>query len=83
MPDAMFSLAGAVEQNCQGESRDYLMNACEMLPDEEHCYPGRAEDLWQPCGDDEFHCGDGQCIHGTKLCDRAADCKNAADELKW
>lgn len=72
-----------MEENCDGESREFLMSVCGMLPDDDKCYPGRPEYTRQPCGEDEFHCGDGQCIHGSKLCDRAADCENWADELKW
>ena len=35
------------------------------------------------CTEDEFDCGDGQCVHGLQLCDHKFDCKSGADELKW
>lgn len=76
-------IADGVQHNCDGESRDYLESVCMKLPDCGDCYPGRYADLLQPCEKDEFHCGDGQCVHGHQLCDRQFDCANGADELKW
>ena len=35
------------------------------------------------CGEDEFPCGNGQCIHGLGVCDGKYQCMNGADELKW
>lgn len=33
------------------------------------------------CRDDEFQCQDGQCIPGSRKCDRRPDCRNGEDEL--
>lgn len=35
------------------------------------------------CGEHEFACGDGKCIHGLAVCDNSYDCVNGADELMW
>lgn len=51
------------------------------LPDEK-CLPADGPQSG-PCGEDEFHCGDGQCIHGLGVCDFKYQCKNGADELRW
>ncbi len=32
------------------------------------------------CGEDDFQCGDGQCIRGDWVCDFTRDCDNGADE---
>lgn len=32
------------------------------------------------CQPDEFQCGDGTCIHGTKQCDKVHDCPDNSDE---
>ena len=37
----------------------------------------------QRCEEDEFDCGNGQCIHGLGVCDRKYQCMNGADELMW
>ena len=61
------------------------MEFCEKLP-EEDCYRGEEKPPApkpEKCDDDEFPCGDGQCIHGLKLCDYKFDCYNGADELRW
>lgn len=52
-----------------------------MLPEEE-CLPGLPEPE-DPCEEDEFHCGGGQCIHGADVCDFEYECANGADELQW
>lgn len=33
------------------------------------------------CRPDEFHCGDGSCIHGSRQCNQVYDCKDMSDEL--
>lgn len=40
------------------------------------------------CQPDEFQCGDGSCIHGTKQCNKVHDCPDYSDEAgcvngKW
>jgi len=70
-----------VAERCDGDSRAYLESICMKLP-EEKCVG--ADDMSSgPCGTDEFHCGDGQCVHGLDLCDYKYACKNGADELRW
>lgn len=32
------------------------------------------------CRPDEFQCGDGSCIHGTKQCNKVHDCPDFSDE---
>lgn len=32
------------------------------------------------CRPDEFQCGDGSCIHGTKQCNKVHDCVDHSDE---
>ena len=32
------------------------------------------------CRPDEFQCGDGSCVHGTKQCNRVHDCPDYSDE---
>lgn len=32
------------------------------------------------CRPDEFQCGDGSCIHGTKQCNKVHDCPDHSDE---
>ena len=33
------------------------------------------------CRPDEFQCGDGTCIHGSRQCNHVYDCKDMSDEL--
>uniref|UniRef100_A0A2I3RPX8 Low density lipoprotein receptor n=1 Tax=Pan troglodytes TaxID=9598 RepID=A0A2I3RPX8_PANTR len=33
------------------------------------------------CRPDEFQCSDGNCIHGSRQCDREYDCKDMSDEV--
>lgn len=33
-----------------------------------------------PCSDDEFQCGDGQCIPRDLVCDRQPHCRDGSDE---
>lgn len=33
------------------------------------------------CRPDEFQCGDGSCIHGSRQCNHLNDCKDLSDEL--
>jgi len=73
--------AEGVRSKCTGDGLAYLESVCMKMP-EERCLsegPG-ADDV---CGEDEFHCGDGQCIDGLKVCDYGYDCHNGADELRW
>ena len=53
---------------------------CMKLP-EEGCIGG--PDQMSRCEEDEFNCGNGQCIHGLGVCDRKYQCRNGADELEW
>jgi len=68
-----------VREGCRGSSRDYLESICMQLP-EKDCLPA-IEDSTK-CGEDEFSCGDGQCIPGLLLCDNQYHCSNGADELE-
>ena len=74
--------AGAVNSGCDGNADEVadIAELCMSLPEGE-CYPGSP--YHRPCDDDEYHCGDGQCVDGVKVCDRRVDCSNGADELKW
>ena len=51
------------------------------LPDEE-CLPAIDVDM-NLCGEHEFSCGDGQCIHGLGVCNHKYECMNGADEIEW
>ena len=44
------------------------------------CLPAIEE---KGCGEEEFSCGDGQCIPGVLVCDDSYHCSNGADELSW
>lgn len=49
---------------------------------EEKCLPAPMNEK-SKCSEDEFDCGDGECIPGLGLCDRKYQCRNGADEMKW
>ena len=49
---------------------------------EEHCIDGPMNNISR-CEEDEFNCGNGQCIHGLGVCDRKYQCMNGADEHEW
>ena len=49
---------------------------------EKDCLPALGNEL-KRCEEDEYDCGDGQCIHGLGLCDGEYQCLNGADELEW
>ena len=69
-----------------GEGTATLTSYCMKLPDkeEEACLSEPIETPDQDeCGEDEFNCGNGQCVHGLQLCDHKYDCWTGADELKW
>ena len=68
-------------KSCEGESRKYLEMLCMKLP-EEHCIDGPMNNISR-CEEDEFNCGNGQCIHGLGVCDRKYQCMNGADEHEW
>ena len=51
------------------------------LPEKE-CIEGPMDERTK-CEEDEFDCGNGQCIHGLGVCDRKYQCRNGADELEW
>ena len=70
-----------VWKTCRGESREYLQKLCMKLP-EKDCI-GEPMNNMTRCEEDEFDCGNGQCIHGLGVCDRKYQCMNGADELKW
>ena len=70
-----------VREACTNEtSRRALEQICMQLP-EDDCLPLGTNPYG--CREDEFDCGDGQCVHGLQLCDHKFDCKSGADELKW
>ena len=54
---------------------------CMKLP-EKDCLEGPITPETR-CDEDEFNCGNGQCIHGLGVCDNKYECKNGADELEW
>ena len=74
--------AGEIKDQCTGESKAYLEGICHMLPDKD-CLPGMVDMKDSMCGEDEYYCGDGQCIHGLGVCDHKYQCENGADELPW
>ena len=74
-------ITDGIRDGCRGASRDYLESICMQLP-EKDCLPALPMND-SKCTEDEFDCGDGQCVHGLQLCDHKFDCKSGADELKW
>ena len=70
-----------VHKSCDGEGKEYLEYLCNKLPDDA-CIGG-PEDVKRECEEDEFNCGNGQCIHGLGICDGKYQCRNGADELEW
>ena len=67
-------------KSCEGKSKEHLEMLCMKLP-EERCI--EAPDQMSRCEEDEFDCGNGQCIHGLGVCDRKYQCMNGADERGW
>lgn len=70
-----------IREGCHGKSRDLLESMCERLPDEDcipHPYMNGSR-----CDEEEFDCGDGQCIPGLGVCDNKFHCMNGQDELNW
>ena len=53
-----------------------------MTLPEKDCLPALGNEL-KRCDEDEYDCGNGQCIHGLGLCDGEYQCMNGADELEW
>jgi hypothetical protein len=49
---------------------------------EEKCLSGPETNMSR-CGEHEFDCGDGQCIHGMGICDNKYQCMTGKDELMW
>ena len=70
-----------VWKSCEGEGRKHFEMLCMKLPDKD-CIPGPMTNMTR-CGEDEFDCGNGQCIHGLGVCDTKYQCRNGADELEW
>lgn len=68
-------------ESCDGESKVFLDSICMKLP-EEKCLPAGYIGNGG-CGEHEFHCGDGQCIHGLGVCDEKYQCLNGHDESLW
>lgn len=56
------------------------MMLCMKLP-EERCLSEPIDNMMNMCGEDEFPCGDGKCIHGLSVCDKTYDCRTGADEM--
>lgn len=54
-----------------------------MSMPEEGCLHDMPDAAEPTCGEDEFSCGDGQCVHGLLTCDNKIHCSNGADELRW
>lgn len=44
------------------------------------CVRGLCPPALLTCRPDEFQCGDGSCIHGTKQCNKVHDCPDYSDE---
>jgi hypothetical protein len=78
---AMMFLDG-VNASCSGDAKATLSEMCMSLP-EERCLAEAPDPYEQQCQEDEFSCGDGECVHGLKLCDRKYDCLRGVDELAW
>ena len=49
---------------------------------EKDCIDGPMNNMTR-CEEDEFNCGNGQCIPGLGVCDGRYQCMNGADELMW
>ena len=75
------SIAEGIREHCYGVHRDYLESLCMELP-EEMCLEAPETNMTR-CGEHEFDCGDGKCIHGLGLCDGKYQCMTGADELMW
>lgn len=74
-------VSAVVDSDCSGEGREVLRQLCTKLPDS-NCRGGLL-DMRNPCQENEFHCGDRQCVPLVTVCDYRYDCLNAADELRW
>ena len=74
------TIVEGVSKDCEGDAKDYLEKLCMKLPDDK-CIGG--PDEVSKCEEDEFDCGNGQCIHGLGVCDTKYQCRNGADELEW
>lgn len=74
-------IAEGVLSGCEGESRDMLVDLCMKLP-EEMCLEAPDTNM-SKCGEHEFDCGDGKCIHGLGVCDNKYQCMTGADEKMW
>ncbi|XP_067935633.1 low-density lipoprotein receptor-related protein 1B-like [Watersipora subatra] len=70
----------ATYEYCSGEGREQLVMLCMKLP-EERCLSEPIDNMMNMCGEDEFPCGDGKCIHGLSVCDKTYDCRTGADEM--
>ena len=68
-------------KNCEDKARHHLLKLCMKLP-EKDCIEGPITNMTR-CEEDEFNCGNGQCIHGLGVCDNMYQCMNGADELEW
>ena len=80
MKISQFLFIDEVRKSCEGQSKEHLAMLCMKLP-EEGCIGG--PDQMTRCEEDEFDCGNDQCIHGLGVCDRKYQCMNGADELEW
>ncbi|XP_067935639.1 low-density lipoprotein receptor-related protein 8-like [Watersipora subatra] len=70
----------ATYEYCSGEGREQLVMLCMKLP-EDRCLSEPIDNMMNMCGEDEFPCGDGKCIHGLSVCDKTYDCRTGADEM--
>lgn len=77
-----FYIVEFIRGGCKGEGKKFLENICMQLPEEE-CISHPPSMNYSRCGEDEFDCGNGQCIPGLGLCDHKYQCLNGADELRW
>lgn len=70
--------------SCFGAGRQWLVDECMKLPTE-RCLPSMPEKGMNGsrCDDEDFDCGDGQCISYGRVCDNQFECRNGADELGW
>lgn len=78
----VYVVDGVSAAGCPDDAKRVLDDICMMLPVEQ-CLGDMPDKPAPVCKDDEFSCGDGQCVPRWQACNLRYDCMNGADELSW